>query len=166
MTTTTAQLAAWADRHEVIVLEGCDGAGKTTLAIELSQRHGYQLVHATRTPEGADLAERYRSILAWPGRLVLDRCFVSELVYGPLLHGRSRLAPDQITALIEIVADRGGLLVHLTARPEVIAARLRQRDGIAPDLNELTALINGYTDVFADLARRAPIVTIDAARAA
>lgn len=163
---TTIDLAAWADRHEVIALEGCDGAGKSTLAIELAHQHGYQLVHATRTPDGADLAERYRSILAWPGRLVLDRCFVSELVYGPLLHGRSRLSRDQVTSLIELVTDRGGLIVHLTAPPEVIAARLHQRDGTVPDLTELTALISGYTEVFADLALRAPIITIESTRPA
>ncbi|RSN69765.1 hypothetical protein [Actinomadura sp. WAC 06369] len=84
-------LARWAARHEVIVLEGCDGVGTTTLATKLAQHHGFQLVHATRTPDGVDLAERYRTILAIPGRIILDRCFISELVYGPLLHGRSRL---------------------------------------------------------------------------
>lgn len=114
---TAIDLAAWADRHGVIVLEGCDGVGKTTLALQLAQRHGFQLVHATRTPDGVDLAERYRTILARPGRLVLDRCFVSELVYGPLLHGHSRLTLDQAIDLTTIVADRRGIMVHLTGSP-------------------------------------------------
>lgn len=162
----TVDLAAWAARYEVVILEGCDGVGKTTLAVTLAQRHGYQLVHATRSPEGVDLAERYRAILSWPGPLVLDRCFVSELVYGPLLHGRSRLTLDQVIELAAIVADRGGLIVHLSAAPEVIAARLTSRDGIAPDLAHINALLDGYTEVFAYLSQHAPAITIENSQAA
>jgi predicted ATPase len=70
----------WAKGHDLIILEGCDGAGKTTLAAALAERRGYAIVHAGLTPEGADLFAKYRAILARPGPLVLDRSFVSELV--------------------------------------------------------------------------------------
>ena len=78
--------------YEVVVLEGCDGTGKTTLATALAVRHGYTVMHFGRTPGKVDLAARYRSVLSRPGRIVLDRSFISELVYGPLRHGRSRLS--------------------------------------------------------------------------
>lgn len=162
----TPDLAAWAARYEVIVLEGCDGAGKTTLAVALAAHHGYTMVHAARTPDGIDLAERYRTILAWPGRLVLDRSFVSELVYGPLLHGRSRLTPADVSDLSAIVAARGGIFIHLTAQPEQIAARLMARDGHAPGLAEIRAVIAGYAGVFAWLADHAPVITLRPAVAA
>lgn len=68
--------------------------------------HGHKLVHATHSPEGTDLAERYRAILSWPEPLVLNRCFVSELVYVPLLHGRSCLTHDQVMDLAAIIANR------------------------------------------------------------
>lgn len=161
----TVDLEAWAARHQVILLEGCDGVGKTTLAVALAERHGYRLVHATRTPESVDLAERYRSILSWPGPLVLDRSFVSELVYGPLLHGRSRLTLDQVVDLTAAVAARTGLIVHLSAPPEVIATRLERRDGSVPDLSHITAILDGYAQVFAQLARHAPAITIQTAQA-
>jgi hypothetical protein len=162
----TADVAAWAARYDVLVLEGCDGAGKTTLAIALATGYDYTMVHAARTPEGVDLAERYRTILARPGRLVLDRSFVSELVYGPLLHGRSRLTRADVTALAAIVTRRGGVFVHLTGTPEQIAARLTARDGQAPKLTEIGALIAGYTEVFTWLATRARVITVPAAAAA
>lgn len=154
-------LAGWARTYETILLEGCDGAGKTTLAVALATGHGYQMVHATRTPEGIDLAERYAGILVWPGRLVLDRSFVSELVYGPLVHGRSRLTFTEAADLTRTVAARGGVLVHVTATPEVIQARLEERDGSAPSLDHLRALIDRYAAVFAELADLAPIMTVD-----
>lgn len=77
--------------YEVVVLEGCDGAGKTTLATTLATHRGYVVVHSGRTPDDVDLLARYCSILAAPGKIVLDRSFISELVYGPLQYGRSRL---------------------------------------------------------------------------
>jgi thymidylate kinase len=62
----TAQLAA----HEVIVLEGCDGAGKTTLAAALASQHGHEVIHSGRRPDGTDLAERYQALLAIPGKII------------------------------------------------------------------------------------------------
>ncbi|MGI5292722.1 hypothetical protein ACQEVF_56755 [Nonomuraea polychroma] len=161
-----ADLATWADRYEMIVLEGCDGVGKTTYAVALATRYGYQRVHADRTPEGVDLFQRHRSILARPGRLVLDRSFISELVYGPLLHGRCRLTASQTVELLGMVAARGGVLIHLTAKPEHIRARLLARDGAALTLDELRALTARYLAVFSNLARHTEVLTVNNEEAA
>ena len=147
--------------YEVVVLEGCDGTGKTTLANILATRYDYAVVHSGRTPDDVDLVARYRSILAIPGKLALDRSFISELVYGPLQSGRSRLTASDATELAFLVAARRGVLVHLTGLPETIAARLRVRDGSAPPVERIQALTEAYRDVFAALAGTAPIITAD-----
>lgn len=155
-----AQLAA----YEVIVAEGCDGTGKTTLAAALARRHGYEVLHSGRTPDGTDLAERYQALLAIPGKIILDRSFISELVYGPLDHGRSRLTLHDTASLARRVAARGGVLVHLTGRPGIIAARLRTRDGpAAPAAGRIRAIIDAYHETFALLDGTAPIITVDTA---
>jgi thymidylate kinase len=154
-------LTATAAGHEVIVLEGCDGTGKTTLANILATRHGYAVVHSGRTPDDIDLVARYRSMLAIPGKIALDRSFISELVYGPLQHGRSRLTAADAAELALLVAARGGVLVHLTGSPEAIVARLRARDGSAPPLERICALTDAYRNVFAALADTAPTITVD-----
>jgi thymidylate kinase len=150
-----------AARYEVVVLEGCDGTGKTTLATTLATQHGYSVVHSGRTPDDVDLLARYRSILATPGKIVLDRSFISELVYGPLQYGRSRLTTSDATQLALLVAARGGVLVHLISWPETIVARLRGRDGSAPPLESIRALTDSYRGAFAALAGTAPIITFD-----
>jgi thymidylate kinase len=147
--------------HEVIVLEGCDGTGKTTLASTLATRHGYAVVHSDRTPDDVDLVARYRSILAIPGKIVLDRSFISELVYGPLQYGRSRLTASEAAELALRVGARGGVLVHLTGSPETIVTRLRARDGYAPPAERIRALIEAYRSAFTALAGTAPIITAD-----
>jgi thymidylate kinase len=154
-------LTITAARYEVVVLEGCDGTGKTTLATTLAGRHGYSVIHSGRTPDDVDLLARYRSILATSGKIVLDRSFISELVHGPLHYGRSRLTASDAAQMAFLVAARGGVLVHLTGRPESIVARLRARDGSAPSLERICALTDAYRTVFAALAGTAPIITAD-----
>jgi thymidylate kinase len=158
---TKPGLRDWAEGHDLIVLDGCDGAGKTTLAAALANRHGHSTVHAGLSPEGTDLFAKYHAMLARAGRLVLDRSFVSELVYGPLDRGHSRLTFEQAAHLATDTAQRGGILVHLTGRADKIAARLLARDGRAPALPRISALTSAYADVFTRLADHAPVITID-----
>jgi len=148
--------------HRTVVLEGCDGAGKTSLAERLARDHGFAIVHSGRTPDGVDLAERYRQILIRPGRLALDRSFVSELVYGPLRHGGSRLADADVGDLATVVARRDGVLVHLTAPASVLRARLLVRDGAAAaNLADIGSLLTAYEHVVTTLAAYLPVVRLE-----
>jgi thymidylate kinase len=153
------ELTIATSKYEVVALEGCDGTGKTTIACNLAERHGYTVLHSARPPDAIDLAERYRSILARPGKIALDRSFISELVYGPVKYGRSRLSAPDAAELAFRLADRGGVLVHLTGFPDVIAARLRARDGYAPPLERIKSVIESYRKVFDALAGSAPTIT-------
>lgn len=155
------ELTIATSKYEVVVLEGCDGTGKTTIARALAERHGYDVIHSDRPPDAVDLAERYREVLALPGKLALDRSFISELVYGPFKFGQSRLSAPDAAELAFRVADRGGVLVHLTGSPDVIAARLRARDGYAPPLERIKKVIESYRKVFDALAGAAPTITSD-----
>ncbi|MGH3569147.1 MAG: hypothetical protein ACRDRH_24610 [Pseudonocardia sp.] len=146
-----------ATTYRTIVLDGCDGAGKTTLAQRLSTAHRFTAVHSARTPDGTDLLVHYRGILARPGRLVLDRCFVSELVYGPLRHRRSRITLTQAVELAETVVARDGTLIHLTGTPSAIYARLRARDDdTAATPTEVAELVTAYEHVFAAITAQLP----------
>jgi len=73
----------------IIILEGPDGAGKTTLAHELRDRHGFAYHHEGPPPEG-NLLEHYGAILdSFRGRnAVIDRLAYGERVYGPILRGQ------------------------------------------------------------------------------
>ncbi len=110
---------------------------------------------------GTDLFAKYGALVTIPGPLVLDRSFVSELVYGPLERGGSRLSLDQAAHLAANISDRHGVLVHLTGRPDRITARLLARDGYAPAEENVSSLNAGYADVFEQLAMHATVLTID-----
>lgn len=155
---TPARLAA---TYRAIAVDGPDGAGKTTLVSRLRAQHGFTVVHSARTPDGVDLIARYRRILATPGPLALDRCFVSELVYGPLHHGGSRITRDEAADLAHTLTARQGVLVHVTAAAEIIHGRLLARDATSPDLAALDELLAVYERVFANLAQHVPVVRVD-----
>ncbi|MFF8290018.1 hypothetical protein ACF068_12415 [Streptomyces sp. NPDC016309] len=123
-----------ATAHDTLVLEGPDGVGKSTLAERLSAQHGFRVIDSSRTPDRLDRANWYREILDGAGRILFDRCFVTDLVYGPLHRGRSRITWSEAFDLAESVIDRVGLFVHLTAPPPVIRQRLLARDGKAASL--------------------------------
>jgi predicted ATPase len=155
------RLTAALTAYPVVVLDGCDGTGKTTLAEALRDQCGYAVIHSGRTPDGTDIAERYRQLLAGPEPFVLDRSFISELVYGPLFHGQSRITAGTAASLAGTVATRGGVLVHLTGDPDTITTRLRVRDGTAPARDQISGIVGAYEKVFSLLEQFAPVLTAD-----
>lgn len=128
----------------LIILEGPDGAGKTTLAQSLCDevsRHGDEvtLLHKgplTRHPlleYELDLAD-YRPNSG--SHIICDRWHIGELVYGPILRGRSRLDRAQYLHVELVLECLGAVQVHVGATVEELCERVASRgdDLITPDL--------------------------------
>jgi thymidylate kinase len=146
--------------YQTVVIDGCDGTGKTTLAGRLAAQ-GFTVVHCGPTPRGVDFADRYRNVLTQNGRLALDRCFLSELVYGPLFRGRSRISWATVLELATAVAARRGVFVHLTGSTDAVRSRLLARDAAAPPAATIEAVLHAYRGVFARLAEHTPVIHLD-----
>jgi hypothetical protein len=80
----------------IIILEGPDGAGKTTLARTLTERYKLLYWHEGPTPQDAEPLYYYGAALdSFRGKdVVIDRFALGERVYGPLLRGEDRLGDD------------------------------------------------------------------------
>lgn len=79
-----------------IVIEGPDGAGKTTLAKGFKD-HDYH--HEGPPSDGYDLLKYYTTLLDQTVDTIFDRHALSELVYGPLLRGKSRISFEEVERL-------------------------------------------------------------------
>jgi thymidylate kinase len=109
----------------LIVLEGCDGVGKTTLADLLSELLDAGVIHSTReTPNDFDYfagiieAAKTRNIIA-------DRFFWGQFVYQEA-HER-KLSAEQLHDLERQLEDTGGKLIYVYAPKKCIKERLGLR---------------------------------------
>lgn len=136
--------------NDFIILEGCDGVGKTTLANLLLYR-GYKSLHFDYDPR-LSIKEKYERILSkdYGDNIVLDRSFVSEMVYGPLRRGYSRLSEQDFSELLQMLNKRGGRIVLLDAAPEIIYDRIQKRadtDDNDLDFNQIKSIRNLYKQI-------------------
>ena len=69
----------------MIILEGIDGTGKTAIANFLENK-GMKKFHYDYDPSNCDLESKYlKPILNYNDNYIMDRSFISELVYGPVI---------------------------------------------------------------------------------
>ncbi|MBQ9267297.1 MAG: AAA family ATPase [Clostridia bacterium] len=107
----------------MIILEGIDGSGKTTLALEL-KKHGFKMHHFGYDDSSKSIEQKYLDVLKQnTDRMVMDRCFISELVYGPVLRGNCRLDKTQTINLLEQYKKVGTSIIYLKADKDDILSR-------------------------------------------
>lgn len=118
----------------LIILEGTDGAGKTTLAEHLTVNFygDVETIHAGPPQPGLSVFEQYaqplldrrEKIASRDYLLILDRWHLGELVYGPLLRGKSALEPEQFAYLELLLESLGAVKVVVNATDGAIRRRL------------------------------------------
>lgn len=124
----------------VIILEGADGTGKThraqTLFAELSHSgFPFELIHNDVPPATGNLELLYGDQIhrAIHGRnmesrtTVIDRSFLSELVYGDYFRGGSRVSTGQALSLENFAKRNNVKLYGMVAELEVRRYRLNHR---------------------------------------
>ena len=107
----------------MIVIEGLDGVGKTTL-VDYFVSVGMIKFHFNYDMQNMDLFSKYMRVLnEKTGTLVLDRSFISEMVYGPVLRNNCKLTIEQYTELLKAYSERDTSIIYLTAPKEVLLER-------------------------------------------
>lgn len=98
--------------YPIFVLDGPDGAGKTSLGLEMKEYLGGRYIHLTyRWKEKMNLyhyaAIRCAALLAQEQPVILDRWWPSEIVYAEVFRGGSRFMKHYF--LLEHLATKLGV---------------------------------------------------------
>lgn len=116
------------------IFEGCDGSGKSTAAKAYAAATGARYVHSGPFPGVGDHAlgrlyvEAMLPALLGYQDVVMDRCWVSETIYGSVYRQHDRLAIG--TRLLDRLAWRcGAVLVHCHPAYEVVRDNWAARRG-------------------------------------
>ena len=144
----------------MIIIEGLDGVGKTTL-VNYFVNQGMKKHHFDYDANNMDLFSKYMRVLKEENlNLVLDRSFISEMVYGPVLRGKSKLELEQYKKLLEAYKQVGTSIIYLTAPQEILLERRREelRDfemisNYYKELNNQYNAIMDYSEEFIDVMR-------------
>jgi thymidylate kinase len=161
----------------IIILEGADGAGKTTLAKELQRISGLDIVKGSSfeiSQLGQDEMYEHMNELLDRKDIIVDRFYMSNRVYGEL-YDYPTMRSMQFANLADKTEEKRALTVYVTADIDELRARLVSRGDrdIKPD--ELVSILEKYQEslnysltmqsavltintTFADVKKSAPMV--------
>lgn len=122
-----------------IIIEGPDGAGKSTLAKSLAGALDMNILKMTAN--GGQSMPEYVQKLKCDG-IIIDRCWVSEQVYSDLFGREPRIDNDDAEALTEFCGLTGVPIIVLLPPLHIVIGRLNERgdeyaDVVCPNIVEI-----------------------------
>lgn len=113
----------------LLIFEGPDGAGKSTLIQQLQERLGNtpRVFHSTPPRRGADKALEFLVPLMSRQEAWLDRSWYSELIYGSVMRGRSLIDVPRRRVLERLYLSAGAVQIWCLPSYHVCAQAWRAR---------------------------------------
>jgi ribose 1,5-bisphosphokinase PhnN len=144
----------------LLIIEGPDGSGKTTLVEELRMlardaQQDFVTLHKGQPDPGVDLFEEYhrgldfyRDVEPKKTFVVADRWHLGELVYGPVMRDVSRVSIEQARMIDRRVDYLGGVRIVLDAVDSTLWHRAQARgEDFVTDPKDFFAIVARYREV-------------------
>lgn len=148
----------------IIIIEGADGSGKTTLANKLSAQTGYPLIHMSQPKDAVEeqrMFIEYKDLICQNKNIILDRCWYSEMAYGPLMRGRSAISYPMMFALEGILSRKGALLIYCKTDPKKQFDNARKRgEDFITTYDTFQAIYEMFEEIMG-VPHSIPVVTYD-----
>lgn len=139
----------------IFILEGPDGAGKSTLANWLIHRaRDGILFHQGPWPAGVDIvADVFQKLQRassprYPSTVVFDRLHHGELVYGPVFRDHSRITMGDARSLDRLAREVGAFRILCLPPWEVVVRNFRRSADLGEELFAGAGAIANLHDVY------------------
>lgn len=128
-----------------ILIDGCDGTGKTSVCEKLANKFGCNIVRLTH--DGDRNFKAYSEAMI-PDNMVHDRTFLSEIIYPKFFGRASRLMDSSIPALYQLIEQYDTKVFILTADNDEIVRRLNLRgDEFIDDFEKIKGINYDYIKI-------------------
>lgn len=157
----------------IILVEGPDGAGKTTVCLRLLDAIPGSVLQHFGAPASKEEALNYFKVYAKLLRLcdksktiILDRCWYSDMVYGPVVRNSQEMIQEHADILAGmVVASGGGMVIYCTAKPQTLWSRCKRRgETYITDYAALCRIHDKYEEVMQNCVRYLPVIRYDTTR--
>lgn len=137
--------------NRVIVLEGPDCGGKSTLAETLVLQHGFHQIHIGQPAPGEDTFKTYTDILMsaleYDQPIVFDRLHIGECIYGPVMRGTDTLTSIGATLINRILTARDAKLIFCLPHKDRFRESYKSRgDDYVKKLDTAEMIYDLYND--------------------
>lgn len=133
----------------VIIIEGCDKVGKSTLAKYIEEKYGFRYIKVSQ-PKKCGPYKEYSDLLVSIKKgenVVFDRFHVGEEVYGPIYRGKSGLTQEQFQGIETSINNHNGILIYCYDRAENIAKRFKENNETFTKEKDIENILNSYKNV-------------------
>lgn len=157
----------------LIVLEGPECTGKSTVARKLCERHSIKLVKNVRIPNRFQLLAsvigdienelvRTRDVLG-KRPIVFDRwMLISDIIYEKYCYNTDSILEPLLPALGPVMAQAGVVIVYITISQPEMLRRFESRGDLLRTKEEAIITHNAYDTFFQKWGKKLPCVTIQA----
>lgn len=144
----------------LIVIEGPDKTGKTTLAKAIERELGYEYKHFS-APKGSPADEYIDFLLALKRPTVCDRFHLGELVYGPMFRGKAGITPLELVTIERVMRLKQTIIIHAVTNMELANHRLaRSTEHEVVDFTQNLKAAEGFAKVV-PLTNAGPVIRYD-----
>lgn len=153
----------------IIIVEGPDGAGKSTLIKSMLKSHPGSTCKHFGSPKTDEEAFGYWKVYAQaiedtdPTTVtIFDRSWYSDVVYGPIFRNRLEMDPMHVKMLeLMVQMHGGGHVIYCKAPISVLWARCKKRgETYVLSKEKLTEVAKSYSSIMATQCRL-PVIHYD-----